>query len=266
MVEFLKIPRPALVLPTMKVHIHHMFFKRIVAFSAILAIASPAARAAAPDAQAIIEGARMATTLTKLDGPLEGTLSRAGNRTPIALFLKGQDIQFQYSENRSDWNIFHMRLGDERFELFRMVDGRQIAFPREQLVNPIANTDLTYEDLSMRFFYWPNPLLEGEENVNGQACYKIRLDKPAGVPGRYEAVYVWVHKRFGAFMRIRGHDANGALIKEFQVEDVMQVARDVWTLKRMQVSTHNPANGRRQSITQVNFETPTMPATPRGRR
>lgn len=266
MTEILKIPRPELVLPAMHAHILHMFFKRTAAFLAILAIASTSVRADAPDAQTIIEGARMATTLTKLDGPLEGTLSHTGKRTPIALFLKGQDIQFQYSENRNDWNIFHMRLGDERFELFRMINGRQVAFPREQLVDAIAGTDLTYEDLSMRFFYWPNPRLEGEENVNGQACYKIRLDKPAGVPGRYEAVYVWVHKRFGAFMRIRGHDANGTLIKEFQVEDVMQVARDVWTLKRMQVSTHNPANGRRQSITQVNFETPRVSAAPRGRR
>lgn len=265
----MKESRPTLVLPSMMHHLIHMIFthtaKHAARLAAVALLAAPAAHANEPDARAIIEGARMAATLTELDGPLEGTLSRGGKRTPIALFLKGQDIQFQYAENRNDWSVFHMRLGDERFDLFRMIDGRQVNFPPAQLVNPIADTDLTYEDLAMRFFYWPNPQLEGEESVSGQACYKIRLDKPAGAAGRYEAVYVWVHKRFGAFMRIRGHDRNGALVKEFQVEDVMQVGRDVWTLKRMQVSTHNPANGRRQSITNVSFETPRV-SQPGGRR
>lgn len=237
----------------------------ILASLAAFVCATAPAVAGQPDANAIIEGARIAATLTKLDAPLEGSLSHRGRNIPIALFLKGQDIQFQYSENRADWNVFHMRLGDEQFNLFRMVDGRQVNFPRQELVNPIAGTDLTYEDLSFRFFYWPNPQFEGEETVNGQACYKIRLDKPASQPGRYTAVYVWVHKRFGAFMRIRGHDQNGGLVKEFQVEDVMQVAPDVWTLRRMQVSTHNPANGRRQSITRVAFDSPRSTTPRRGR-
>lgn len=239
----------------------HRLITAITAF----AVTTASALADAPDPRAIIEGARMAATLTRLDAPLEGNLSRGGKNTPIALFLKGQNIQFQYSENRKDWDVFHMRLGDDQFDLYRMVDGRQVNFPREQLVNPIAGTDLTYEDLSFRFFYWPNPRFEGEERVNGQACYKIRLDKPAGAPGRYEAVYVWVHKRFGAFMRIRGYDQNGGLVKEFQVQDVMQVSPDVWTLQQMQVATHNPANGRRQSITRVSFEQPQV-AAPRGPR
>ena len=254
----------SLVQSTMQRH-HLPMTRHFLAISTALLTAASPVLADAPDPRVIIEGARIAATLTQLDGPLEGTLSHGGKRTPVALFLKGQDIQFQYAENRNDWNVFHMRLGDEQFELFRMIDGRRVNFPREQLVDPIAGTDLTYEDLAFRFFYWPNPKFEGEENVNGQACYKIRLDKPAGSPGRYEAVYVWVHKRFGAFMRIRGHDRNGALIKEFQVQDVMQVSRDVWTLRRMQVSTHNPANGRRLSITNVAFDAPRV-ATPRGPR
>jgi hypothetical protein len=241
--------------------------KHLFSLSAAIWVAMPTAvMAEAPDAKTIIEGARMAATLTQLDGPLEGVLSSGGKRTPIALFLKGQNIQFQYAEKGGDWSVFHMRLGDDKFELFRMIDGKQVNFPREQLIEPIAKTDLTYEDLSFRFFYWPNPKLEGEENVAGQACYKIRLDKPAGAAGRYEAMYVWVHKKFGAFMRIRGHDKNGGLIKEFQVEDVMQVAPDVWTLRKMQVSTHNPANGRRQSITQVTFDAPKAAAAGGGRR
>jgi len=232
-----------------------MNFQRIL-LTACLLLAPLAAFGQAPDAKRIIEGARMSATLTELDGPLNGTLSKGGKRTPIALFLKGKNIQFQFSEKANEWRVFHMRLADNKYDLFEMINGKTVQFPPAKLIEPIAATDLTYEDLAFRFFYWPNPKFEGEENVAGQPCYKIRLDKPRGAAGRYEAVYVWVHTKFGAFMKIRGHDAAGGLVKEFQVEDVMQVSKDVWTLRKMQVSSHDPKTERRLSISSVTFDTP----------
>jgi hypothetical protein len=219
----------------------------------------------APDAKAILEGARMSATLVRLDDGLSGNLRQGRRSVPVMLFLKGQDIQFQFQQNNGPWEVFHMRMGDEAFDLFEMNDGKQKIFPAERLVTPIAGTDLTYEDLALRFFYWPDPKLEGEEDVGGQTCHKIRINKPRHVAGRYEVVYVWVHKKFGAFMRIRGHDKSGGLVKEFQVEDVMQIAKDLWTLRKMQVASHDPASGRRLSITDVTFDTPKK-AGPRGLR
>lgn len=207
----------------------------------------------------------MSATLTKLDDGLSGNLRKGNQKTPVTLFLKGQDIQFQFSENKGPWRGFHMHIGDEAFNLSEVVDGKMRKMPPEKLVAPIANTDLNYEDLALRFLYWPNPKFEGQEDVGGQPCYKIRVDKPTGVAGRYQVVYVWVHVKFGAFMRIRGHDKKGGLIKEFQVEDIMQVAKDVWTLRKMQVATHDPATSRRISITDVTFDSPKK-ASPRGLR
>lgn len=231
-----------------------MNFKPIL--FAISLLGSISASARQPEPEAILEGARISATLTKLDDGLSGNLRKGNEKTPVMLFLKGRDIQFQFSENNGPWRIFHMRMGDEDFNLFEMTGGKQKKFPPEKLVAPIAGTDLTYEDLALRFFYWPDPKLEGLEDVAGQSCYKIRIDKPKGVAGRYEVVYVWVHVKFGAFMRIRGHDKSGGLVKEFQVEDIMQVAKDTWTLRKMQVATHDPASGRRISITDVTFDNP----------
>ncbi len=240
-----------------------MIFKPL-ALAAVLAaaISSPAR---AQDAGRILEGARIAATLTELDQGLTGNLRSGRKNVPIVLFLKKENIQFQFKEGGADWKIFHMRIDDENFDLFQITNGKTTQFPREQIVQPIAGTDLTYEDLALRFFYWPNPKLEGEEDVGGQACYKIRVDKPKSSAGRYAVVYVWVHKKFGAFMQIRGYDNNGGLLKEFKVEDVMKVTEKVWTLRKMQVATCDPKSGRRLSITDVTFDPPKK-SGPRGIR
>jgi len=219
----------------------------------LTAVLSSHLAAQEPDANAILEGARLAATLTEIDEGLQGSLTQGSKRIPITLFLKGKDIQFQFTEN-GKLRIFHMRLGDEKFELFEIIKGKTVNFPRNKLIEPIAGTDLTYEDLALRFFYWPKPKLEGREKVSGQECYRLLLDKPKNAVGRYQRVYVWIHTKFGAFMRIRGYDDNGGLLKEFQVEDVMQVSEQVWVLKKMQVATHDPKTERRISITDVIFK------------
>ncbi|WP_411826097.1 outer membrane lipoprotein-sorting protein [Luteolibacter sp. AS25] len=211
----------------------------------------------AQDPDTIMERARISATLTKLDDGLTGNLTAGRNKVPIQIYLKGENIQFQFSEN-GKWRIFHMRLSDNKYDLFEIINGKTVNFPRNKLTERIAGTDLTYEDLALRFFYWPNPKLEGEERVGTEECYKIRLSKPAGDAGNYYAVYVWVHKKFGAFMKIEGYGKNGEKLKEFQVEDVMKVADNVWTLRKMQVATYQ--GGRRQSITDMKLDKPSASA------
>lgn len=207
----------------------------------------------APDPNRILEGARLSAALVELDGGLQGNLSHNGKKTPITIFLKGKNIQFQFLEGKT-WRVFHLRLNKDRYDLFEIIDGKTIDFPPKKLTESIAGTDLTYEDLALRFFYWPNPKLERQENIGIEATHKLRLEKPAGAAGNYFAVYVWVHQKFGAFMKIHGYSKGGELLKEFQVEDVMKVSDKVWTLRKMQVATYK--GGRRSSLTDMTLDKP----------
>lgn len=231
--------------------------KLLYSLTAAAILALPSVSAQAPNPDRILEGARLSAALTKLDEGLQGNLSHNGRKIPITIFLKGKNIQFQFLENNK-WRVFHLRLNDEKYDLFEIVNGKTIDFPRNKLTESIAGTDLTYEDLALRFFYWPNPKLEGNENIGTEDTYKLRLNKPANAAGNYFAVYVWVHQKFGAFMKIHGHAKSGALLKEFQVEDVMKVSENVWTLRKMQVSSFK--NGRRTSITDMTLNKPSKGA------
>lgn len=222
-----------------------------IVFATVAAITAPASFG--QSAQQILEGARVSATLTQVE---EGLNGRLNGKTPIVLFLRGKDIQFQFDEG-SGWQPFHMRLSDNSYDLFEIKGGKTSKFPDSKITQPIAGTDLTYEDLALRFFYWPNPVLEGQEQIGGRPAYKIRVNRPKGTAGRYDTVYIWVDVKFGAFMQIKGY-SNSQLLKEFKVEDVMEIGRGVWTLKKMQVSSYTGAAGseRRTSVTTVTFDTP----------
>jgi negative regulator of sigma E activity len=240
--------------------------KFITTFFLTLAMLAPC-KAQNPSARQILDGAKMVAALQQAD--LEGTMTKSRVSVPIGLFLREKNIQFQYSDGKK-WSIFHMRMSDANCELFRMDGGKQVKFAEKQLAEPIMGTDLTYEDLSFRFFYWKDPTLEGEENVGVHGCYKLRINNP-GVGGAYHVMYVWVHRKFGAFMKIEGFDKQGKPLKRFLVTDVMQIGKDpqgqaIYSLQQMNVSSLNPENGRVLSETKLLFNKPKNVKAPAGPR
>ena len=221
--------------------------------SAILFAAVAPLHAQAPDANQMIRNIRLSATLQEFD--LNGSIRGGGKKFPIGLAVREENMQF----NLGNGERFHIRLGDEKADLFTVADnGKTTLFPPAKLVQPIAGTDVTYEDLTLRFLYWPNAKLEAEENMNGADCYRIRLNNPGG-QGAFGSVYVWVHKKYGAFWQIRAHDRGGKPIKEFLVNDVMQLpGKKAYTVKSMRVNTLEERGGeyRTKSVTYLDFENP----------
>ncbi|MEM1085633.1 MAG: outer membrane lipoprotein-sorting protein [Verrucomicrobiota bacterium] len=202
----------------------------------------------AQNAEQILERARLGAVLQNAD--LHGKIRNGREKTSVSLFLRNEDIQFTTGAGEER---FHMRLGNNQFDLFEIVGGKTKAFPKKKFGQAIAGSDLTYEDLSLRFLYWPNPKLEGEERVDVHNCWKIRIDNP-GKSGRYSAVFVWIHQKFGAFMKIEGFDGQGNKLKQFTVEEVMKLPDKTHTVKKIQVASY--ANGRRSGISYLEFDKP----------
>lgn len=205
------------------------------------------------DAQAekILEGVRLSATLQQNN--LTGYLRKKGSRIPIGLFLRGENIQFQFYKKKT-WQKFHMRLKKNDFDLFEIVNGKTLKFPDAKLGEPIMKTDLTYEDLAFRFLYWPNAKIEGTETIKTQKCHKIRLTNP-GKGGSYDIVYIWVHQKFGALMQVSGYNGKGQLMKRFHVTNTMKVG-DVQTLEKMNVETYKIGTQKVTGITYMEFDKP----------
>jgi len=187
--------------------------------------------AGAPPAEAILKGARQVAVLQHQS--LNGHIKKNGKKTQVALFLQGEDIQFQVadSEKRS-WEKFHMKLGENQFNLYEFSGAKAKAFPSSKLSQPIRSSDLTYEDLAMRFLYWKNATVVDQEKVQGQSCWKLRL-----------------------IMQVVGYNAAGKPLKRFQITKLMRVGDD-YTLRTMRVDSIDPASNKSHGVTYLEFDKP----------
>src|SRR5262249_49153819 len=107
-----------------------------------------------------------------------------------------------------------------------------------QFDRKIRGTDLTYEDLSLKFLYWPNSQLLGTENIRSRNCWKLEL-LPSAKDSQYSRVLLWVDKASGALMRLEGYDSTGQLAKRFEVVSAQKI-EDRWFLKQMRIETLQP--------------------------
>lgn len=207
--------------------------------------------AAAQDAEQIMQSVRQVTALQQ-EQDLHGSIRKGRKQTPLSLFLRGENIQFALNGGRER---FHLRLTPETQELREMVGTKTKVFPPSKINQSIARSDVTYEDLALKFLYWKNPRIAGEDTIKGQKCWRIHVANPEN-NGNYREVSVWVSKSQRALMRVIGYGPKPARrpLKQFEITDIMKV-NDVYTVKTMKVSAFNP-RGKTSGITYLEFAKP----------
>ena len=85
----------------------------------------------------------------------------------------------------------------------------------ELLAGPFLESDLSLEDLSEDFWQWTESTLAGTETVNNEACTIVDLRPPAGQPGRYARIRVWIAPAKALPLRLEKFDAADHLVKRF---------------------------------------------------
>lgn len=203
-------------------------------------------------AEDLLQQVRHSAVLQKFD--MTGDIKKNGKKFPIHLFLRGKDIQFLIDEGKSQ-DGFHIRMENHGFEMREIVERKARLMPKSRLDDAIKGTDVTYEDLAMRFLYWKQSQIVGTEKVRLQECYKVRLINPDKGSGQYKIVYVWIHKKYGALMQVVGYNQEGKPLKRFAVTK-LQRAGESQTLKKLQIDSIDPKNNKVTGQTYIVFDRP----------
>ena len=82
-------------------------------------------------------GARLSATLTRLEQGLTGQLRHEGSKTPVTLFLKGENIQFQFSQ-MLDFDGWIVPAGLPEDRLARVMDFLNFATDTQRLADQAA--------------------------------------------------------------------------------------------------------------------------------
>ncbi len=166
---------------------------------------------------------------------------------------EGPVVRYQFSDPEPV--TLRIALGENDSELMQSGSSSGGKFTPAQFGRRVMGTDLTYEDLALKFIYWKNAIIEGEDRMKTRSVWRIRLAAPGGGGSNYGSVIVWVDKDSGALMKAEGRNPAGHLIKRFEVVSA-QVIKGTWFLRAMRVETVDALSGKVSSRTTMEIEPP----------
>lgn len=204
--------------------------------AAVLALVPVRGGAAAePDPQELLKVARMAST--QQEASVQGRLRAGATATPFTLQVKFGRLRFAFDNPP---RVYEVRLDDETSGVF---DAKGRALQRG-MREPVADgADVTVEDLSLGFLYWPDARLLGKETVRTRPAWKIEL-RPGKRGSEFAIVRVWLDQDSGALLRIEGFDWQGRLSRRFEVVSGQRIDGQ-WMLKQMRIETFTPDSSSR---------------------
>ena len=206
-----------------------------------------AAAAPPPSAQEILQSVRMLETRQQLD--LDGQLRENDKVVPFHVTQNGPVIRYSFSDPDE---VLQLRLGENGSRLDLVSGDATDTFPAEKLNEKIRDTGVTYEDLALKFLYWPDGRVLGDETVHTRSCWKLQLAAPSR-DSQYANVFIWIDKKSGALMRLEGYDAGGKLLKRFEVVSTQKIDNR-WFLKQMRVDEMQPGTNKVQSRTYLEIK------------
>ncbi len=224
----------------------------------VLSLAPAWGQGAAPDAGQLLKRVRQAATLQE-NKDVKGQIRKRSVKVPFSMSLRGNLIAFQYQQGGVA-NRFDLKFRDRGQEILSWKNGRAAVLPVAQYSAPIAGTDVTYEDLSMRYLYWPAAKVvrdDAASTVKGRDCWIVQIPNPNPKVGQYAWVRVWIDKENGAMWQMDGIDGRGELAKRFMIDSVMKLKDGSWFFKRMKVEVRDPSNPRKTvSVSYIDMENP----------
>ncbi len=123
--------------------------------------------------------------------------------------------------------------------------------PLPDLTANIADTDISWLDLTLPFLWWRGARFVGEESVRGFHCHIIEVAAPENMPyTSYEKVRLWISSEQGLLLQAQGFNQKGSPIRRFWVQSVRQID-ETWMIQTLEVQQTNQDQRTRLQIDDV---------------
>lgn len=213
----------------------------------LLALAASSAFAAPfPEAKDVLANVRMHQAEQEFE--LEGQLREGPTVVPFRLSQTGPVIRYSFSNPDE---ALQLRLGENDSRLEEITKSGVEKITPAQFDHKVRGTSVTYEDLALRFLYWPGRVT-GENEIRTVNCWKLEMKAPSR-QSQYSNVWLWVGKDNGALMKMEAYDWNAKLLKYFEVVSGQKI-EGRWFLKEMRIEERDPGTGKLKTRTYLEIK------------
>lgn len=207
------------------------------------------------DPAALLKGVREAQASIKQT--LQGKLRKGPRSLSYRMVMDGPKVRFEFPNAKPPAPMLvTLHFGEKSSSL--EVSTAEEAVKKVNFSDDIADMGVCYEDLSLRFLYWGQATLEGEESLMLAKCWKIRVRRPAGVSSPYKEVLVWVSQADAAFLKSESYGDDGSLLKRLTVRQIQSIDQ-VTTLKQLRIESP----GRDNTPTYLDVDGPAVARSPK---
>jgi hypothetical protein len=224
------------------------FLSALVVVTGWIAAAALSVNAAPfPDAKDVLASVRLQQAQQEID--LQGQLRENEKVIPFRLTQTGPVIRYTFSNPDE---ALQLRLGENESRLEEVTRSGVEKIAPAQFDHKVRGTSVTYEDLALKFLYWQNGRVTGENSIRTRNCWKLEMKAP-NRQSQYANVWLWVDKDGGALMKMEAFDWNGKLAKRFEVVSAQKI-EGRWFLKQMRIEEMQPTTGKVQTRTYLEIK------------
>lgn len=231
----------------------------LAGMAGVACFASQTARGQAEPARSIDPVALLRAvreTQSSIKQTLQGKLRKGAVSVSYRMVMNGPTVRFEFPNAKAPApEVVTLRFGEKAPSL--EVSSASGASSKVNFSDEIMNMGVCYEDLALRFLYWGDATLEGEESLMLAKCWKIRVRRPPGVASPYKEVLVWVSQNDAAFLKSESYGEDGTLLRKLTVRQIQSLDQ-VTTLKQLRIES--PENGKTPTYLDVDGQpTPRPP-------
>jgi hypothetical protein len=183
-----------------------------------------------PDARAILKSVRAAQTAQQQS--LTGRVRSGAKSVPFTLAMSGNTVRWDFSDPPQ---TLQLRLGEKDAQFEEIGKGGAQKVSPTRFDAKVRESDISYEDLSMRFLYWPKATVEGDAVMLLNQCWIVRVEPPTKSDSQYSMVKLWITKNGGALMQAEAYGHDGKLARRFKVISGQSLGEGLWMLKQMRI-------------------------------
>ena len=202
-----------------------------------------------PDPREILKSVRVAQGAQ--NRTVTGQLRTGAKKVPFRLTMKDNTVRWEF---QNPPQTLLLRFGENSSTLEEITPEGKTKIGGARFDDPVRETDITFEDLAMRFLYWENAVIEGEQMITVNKCWQILAQPPSAAASSYSKVRVWVGEESGALMKAEAFGRDGKIARTYRVVSGQKTPDGLWMLKQMRIESATPKPGGDRSPTYLEID------------